>query len=205
MGSRQYIIPIDTVTITDMKNYRLKALAAGIMRAYDLKVCVPESGFPSNSLAAVISALESGKWPEGVDVREWQNIADAGTALDRWLTAALAAAGTAYSLFQAIAAPAIGLRATKIAVFYGVSVENAAMPISRLTFRRTGATGNIMYEYDTEPLIDLQNQVGYFSEPVVIDSNTPFAAQALCRIATGVAEAVKLLNFVFEPAGQSRQ
>jgi hypothetical protein len=205
MGSRQYIIPIDTVTITDMKTYRAKALAAGILRSYELKVCVPEPGFPSNSVAGILAAMEKGLWPEGVDVREWQNIADAGTALDRWLTAPLAAVGLPYSLFQAIAAPAIGLRATKICVFYGVAVENAAMPISRLTFRRTGAAGNIIAEYDTEPLIDLQNQVGYFSEPIVIDNNTPFAAQALCRIATGVAEAVKLLNFVFEPAGQTHQ
>jgi CRISPR/Cas system endoribonuclease Cas6 (RAMP superfamily) len=136
---------------------------------------------------------------QSVDVREFQPILDAGAALDQWNTAALAVVGNAYSCFQAIAAPV--LAANKLAVFYRVQIETVPLPVSRLIFRSGAAAGNILAEFDLEQLACEQVMVGYFSEPVVIDPTTTFAAQVLCRIATGVLARVQLGALIFEPAG----
>lgn len=204
MGSRQYILPAKFATLTDTKEFRLNALAAGIARAFALKVAAPAPSDPVD-YDSIKALLASGRMIESVDVRQFQNILDAGTALDQWNTAPLAVVGTAYSMFQAIAAPAIGLRATKILVFYGIAVETIPNPVSRLTFRRTGAVGNVISEFDLEELSVQEVMEGWFTEPIVIDNNTPFAAQVLARIATGAAARIQLINFVFEPAGQTHQ
>ena len=124
----------------------------------------------------------------------------AGTALDMWLTAALAAVGTAYSCFQAIAAPQ--LIVGKLMVCYAVSVESAVvpMPVSRLVFRRAGAAGNIQAVFDMEPIGVRQEVEAFFSEPVVIDPQEVFAIQVICR-AVAAATIVHVHNFLFESSG----
>jgi len=213
MGSRQYIVPLDEMTLSDIKTYKMQALAAGIKRSYERKIASwdageivdpgAQAGVPSYD--AIYRFMQNGGWPAGLDVRDMQPILDAATALDQWNTAALAAVGTAYSCFQAVAAPAIGQRANKIVVFYGIAIETSPLPISRLTFRRNTAAGTIVADFDLEPLAVMDKMVGLFSEPVVWDENSAYAMQALCRIATGAAARVIPLNFVFEPAGQTHQ
>jgi len=208
MASRNYLIPIGSMTLSDQKSYRLAALASGLERCQvksigDLNSDIPGLASISDTgkrVQLIVNYLMQGNWPRSVDVREWQNIADAGAALDQWNTAALAVVGTNYSMFQAIAAPT--LAPNKLAVFYGVITETIPVPVSRLTFRRGGAAGNTIGVFDLELLASRQELIGYFSEPVVIDPNSVFAAQAMARIATGVLARMQLMNFVFEPAGQ---
>ncbi len=134
-----------------------------------------------------------------LDARDFQNIIDAGAALEQWNTAALLVVGNNYSVFQAIAAPI--LAANKVAVFWGVSVEDVPSPVSRLLFRTGGAAGNILYNFDMERTINNLENVGYFSEPVVIGPTQPFAVQVTCRIATLVLARVQLFAEIIEPKG----
>jgi len=117
-----------------------------------------------------------------------------------WLTAALAAVGTPYSCFQAIAAPQLNVG--KLMVCYGVSVESAVvpMPVSRLIFRRGGAAGNIQAVFDLEPMGVRLEPDAFFSEPVVIDATEIFAIQVICR-AVAAATIVHVHNFLFESSG----
>lgn len=197
MGSINVIQPIDTATLSDQKEFRLRALAAGLARAAYKKLGSIGDDLADREIA--YKYIQAGKWPKSLDCREAQPILDFGCALDQWNTAALAVVGTAYSALQAIAAPA--LAANKIAVFWKIGLETVPVPVSRITFRSGGAAGNVVGVYDLEQLINHQQLIGYFSEPVVIDPTTTFAVQVLCRIATGVLADVQLGCFIFEPAG----
>jgi hypothetical protein len=174
------LVPADNLTLTDKTNYRMRAVRRAMDRAIGLKIITNEAG-------AV--------------VRHAQPILDFGTAIDSWLTAALAAVGTDYTCFQAVAAPT--LAANKVAVFYSVTVETIPPPVSLLTFRLGGATGNVIGQFWLESLYVMQNLEGYFSEPQVIDPTQPFAVQVRCRTATNAAARVALGCYIVEPAGQT--
>lgn len=213
MASRNYLIMSNDMTLTDKKEYRTKALAAGLERCGikdigNIEADVPGlEGIPQASKERRIEAIRNfiitGKWPASIDQRELAPLTDlvVPTALDGWLTAALAAVAAFYSCFQAVAAPQLlqGL----LMVCYGVSVDSAAvpMPVSRLVFRRGGAVGNIQAQFDMEPMAVRQEVDAFFSEPVVIDPQEIFAIQARCRNATLAAEIVHVHNFLFESAG----
>lgn len=214
MASRNYIINIDDLTLTDKKEYKLRALAAGLERC-GLKgigdinadiaglAAIPESN-KSARVQAIYNFIVTGQWPRSIDQRELATgpaLSDlvVATALDDWNTAALAAVGTAYSCFQAVAAPQ--LIVGKLVVFYGVSIETVPMPVSRLIFRRGGVAGNIQGQFDLEPLTGRLETDGFLSEPVIVDPNDVFAIQVLCRIATAVAARVHIHNFLFEGSG----
>ena len=133
-------------------------------------------------------------------VRHAENILDFGTALDQWNTAALAAVGTAYSVFQAIGAPTMANN--KLAVLYKIGIETIPVPVSLLTIRSGGATGNIKAEYDLEQIVNGLELEGYVSEPVPFDPTETLAIQVLARIATGVLARIQLGMYVIEPKGQ---
>lgn len=209
MASRNYIVPVGSMSLMDQKDYRMNAVAAGLLRAGDKKIGTIDDEIPGlagvvdkeRRVAAIKGYLQGGGWPRSLDLREFQPILDAGAALDQWNTAALAAVGAAYSCFQAIAAPT--LAANRLAIFYKVGVETVALPVSRLIVRSGGAVGNILAIFDLEQLVNRLETDGYFSEPVVIDPNIIFAVQVLCRIATGVLARVQLGAYIIEPSGQT--
>jgi hypothetical protein len=174
-----YIIPRDELSLSEMKNHRERALQAGIARAAE------KLGVNASELCA----------------RQFLNVTDAGAALEQWNTAALAVVGTAYSVFQAIAAPT--LANNKLAVFYKVGIETAPLPACRLTFRSGAAAGNVIAEFDLEQLVNAQVCEGYFNEPICIDPTQTFAIQVTCRIATGAAARVQFGNYLIEPIGQT--
>lgn len=184
--TRQYLIPTESMTLTDQREYRQKALIALVERAVDKKI-----GDETD-----LARVQRNEDPVSLRLREWQNILDAVAALDQWNTAALAAVGIAYSVFQAVAAPV--MNAARMAVFYKVSIETVPVPVSRLLFRDGGALGDIIGQFDLEPLAVHDPIEGFFSEPVVIDPSQTFAAQVLARTATGVLARVQLGSFVAE-------
>jgi hypothetical protein len=197
------------MTLTDQKEYRQMAIAAGIERAAEKSIGNISDDIPGVAgvtnrdarVQSILAYLLSGNVPKSIDIREMQLIVDIpAIVLDQWNTAALAVVGTAYSVFQAVAAPVMA--ANRLAVFYKVGVETGPpMPVSRLTFRSGGALGNIIGMFDLEQLVNRLETDGYFSEPVIIDPTATYAVQATCRVATGVFARVQLGCFVFEPAG----
>jgi hypothetical protein len=214
MGNRQYLILSEDLTATERAHYRAGAMASGIIACFENNIGVwnPKeipvpAGQPKPTREDVMRFLERSKYepPESIDIREFQPILDAGSALDQWNTAALAAVGTEYSCFQAIAAPAGALRNKKLVVWFRVQVETTPLPVSRLVFRRNAAAGIPMAQFDLEQMATGQKVDAYFSTPQIWLPTLNYAINAMARIATGVLARVILGNFVFEPAGNTNQ
>ena len=207
MSSRTYIIPVGSMTLTDQKDYRMNAIAAGIEFASQKKIGSVSDEIPGYSgltkreerIQAIIAWLKAGNLPTSIDIREPQPLNDFACTVDDWQTAALAAVNTFYTIFNGVVAPT--LNAVRCAVWYGAAVETAAFPVSRLTWRKTGAAGNIIAEFDLEQLVNRLESIGYFSEPVIFEPTLPYSGTVRCRVATGVFARVQPMGFIFEPAG----
>ena len=153
--------------------------------------------------AGIDKAISAGiaKTEDQLSEREFERVRDAGAGTTQWLTAALAAAGTEYSCFAAIAAPT--LASNKTAVFYAVTLNTVPVNVSLLRFRLGGATGNMIGEFDTQKLLGCQEMIGYFSTPMIIGPTDIFAAHVMCIVASAVAENIVLHGFTIEPKGQT--
>lgn len=216
MSQRNYVVNVQDLSLSDKREYKMRALAAGLERCEvkgigNLHADIPglesiPSGQRDTRVNFIYNSIKGGKFPESIDQRELvtgpaRTDLVAATALDTMVTAPLIAVGVAYSCFQAIAAPQLLIN--RLLVCWGVSVTTVPIPVSWLLFRTGGALGNVL------AMFDLQTQNGrlefdaYFSEPVVYDPQEVFAVQALASIATGVAANVHIHNFVFGPAGQT--
>lgn len=176
LKTKVYIIPTDELTLTDEKEFRKSALEMAENMARD------RIAMQGDYIA-----------------RPPQLIADFGCAVDSWRTAALAVVGTAYTVFQAIAAPAIGLR--QVVVWYKVSCESAPPPVSFITFQEGAAGRTTFGVFNLEELYCKQQTEGYLSEPVVYPPGSVMLIQVICRVATGVFANVALSGFVIEPSG----
>ncbi len=178
MQRTMVLIPKEDCTLGMVQEFKRAAIEKGIERAKTRGIAGSE-----NELI----------------VRHAENIADFGTALDQWNTAALAVVGTAYSVFQAIAAPA--LANNKVAVFYGVGIEAAPNPVSLLNFRQGAAGGTTYAVYDTEQLVNGLRPEGYFSEPIWYDPSDVMNITVTARIATAAAARIQLFCYIIEPKG----
>ena len=194
-GNVNVLVLQDSLSLTDRKDYAVRALKALMVRAIGKNL----------GSDADLAKILAGQLPTTLDVREFQlNVLDlvAATvpAVDQWRTAPLVAPiGTPYSCFQAIPSPQ--MQNNRIAVFFKVAVEDVPLPVSRIIFRKGGVGGNIVAVYDLEFLSFAQNPVGYFSEPVVFDPSDVFAIQVITRIATGVFSRVILGAWTCEGKG----
>jgi len=195
------------MTLTDQKDYRINAIAAAIERASQKKIGSISDEIPGYSVLSspqqridqVTNWLKQGNTPASIDVREPQPTLDFACAIDDWQSAALAAVNTFYTIFNGVVTPT--LNAVRIAVWYGVAVETAGFPVSRLTWRSGGAAGNIIAEFDLEQLINRLESIGFFSEPVVFDPTLPYSGTVRARIVTGLLARVQPMGFIVEPAG----
>jgi hypothetical protein len=216
MSQRNYLINVQDMSLMDKREYKLKALAAGLERCEvkgigNLNADIPRlQNIPSarinDRVQAIYAHLQTGAFPESIDQRELvtgpaRSDLVAATALDTMVTAALAVVGTPYSCFQAIGAPQLLIN--RLVVFWGVSVTTVPIPVSWLIFRTGGALGNVKGMFDLQPQNGRLEFDAFYSEPVVYDPQEVFAAQVLCSLATGVAANVHLHNFLFGPAGQT--
>ena len=142
-------------------------------------------------------------------MREFQPLLDAGATLDQWNTNPLVTVGLEYSVFNGAAVPAIALRVKKLVIWYKVQILTNPMPVSRLVFRRTNATGTIMAQYDLQQLATGEKMDGYLSEPVIWHPSLPYTlnvqAKGMPAVSTAVLAEVALGNFVFEPGGATDQ
>jgi hypothetical protein len=216
MPSRNYLINTDDLTLTDKKEYKLGALAAGIERCAIKSVGSPNADIPGlqaipdaeyqRRTSLIRNYIMQGAWPRSLDARELatgpaaiRSDFVAPTVLSDALTAPLLLANTWYSCFQAIAAPQ--LLVGKLLVIYGVNVTTVPIPVTYLQFLRGT---------NVQAVFDLQTQNArlafdaFFSEPVVFDPQDTFAANVLSNTpALGVAANVHLHNFLFEKAGDT--
>ncbi len=218
MSSRNYIIPVGGMTLTDQKQYRLNAIAAGLELSGDKKIGNIKDEIPgyveadksaktaseakAMRIQTILNWISQGNTPASIDVRAPQPALDFGVAaaLDDWQSAALAVINTFYTVFSGVVAPT--LNAVRLAVWYGVALNAPGVPnVSRLTFRSGGALGNLMAEFDLEALEARLETVGFFSEPVIFEPTRGYSATVRCRVVTGAAERVQLIGFLFEPAG----
>ena len=207
MSSRTYVIPVGSMTLTDQKEYRMKAIAAGLERSSQKKIGSVADEIPGYALLnrrydriqSILNWISLGNTPESIDVREPQPLVDFACTIDDWQTPALNAVNTFYTIFNGVVTPT--LNAVRIAVWYGVAVETAGFPVSRLAWRSGGAAGNIIAEFDLEQLINRLESIGFFSEPVIFDPTLPYSGTVRCRNNTGLLSRVQPMGFIFEPAG----
>jgi hypothetical protein len=214
MASRNYLVMSVDMTLTDKKEYRLNALAAGLERCAikgigDINADIPGlQAIPDAQKQARVKLIHdfivTGMWPRSIDQRELAPLTDLAAPLpaqDSWLTAALAVGAPAVSALNAQVA--YTLVVGKLMVCFGVSVESAIvpMPVSRLIFRRGGAAGNIQAQFDMEPMGVRLEVDAFFSEPVVIDPQDLFAIQVLGRAVVAAGARVHVHNFLFESSG----
>lgn len=169
-----HLTPISDTSLTDRKQARADALAAAEAMARD-------------------RVASQGEYI----ARPPQLIADFGCVLDQWNTAALAVLGTAYTVFQAVPAPAVGLR--QVIVWYKVANLNAN--VSFLIFQEGAAGRTTFAVVNLEELYAHLETVGYLGEPVVYPPGSIMRITAVCRIVTGLPEPVILSGFVVEPTG----
>jgi len=212
MASRNYLINSEDLSLSDKKDYKMAAIAAGIERCAIKNVGTPNGDIPglqgipdadySGRTGLIRSFIKTGSWPRSIDMRELatgpaavRTDFVAPTVLAEALTAPLAVVDTWYSCFQAVAAPQ--LLNGKLLVFWGVSVETVPIPVSYLQFLRGT---NVQAVFDLQTQNTRLSFNAFFSEPVVFDPQDVFAAQVLCRI-VAPASRVHLHNFLFEKAG----
>jgi len=212
MASRNYLINSEDLSLSDKKNYKMAAIAAGIERCAVKNVGSPNADIPgllaipdskkNDRTSLLRSFIASGEWPTSLDMRELatgpaavRTDFVAPTVLAEALTAPLAVVDTWYSCFQAVAAPQ--LLVGKLLVFFGVSIEAVPIPVSYLQFLRGT---NVQAVFDLQTQNTRLSFNAFFSEPVVFDPQDTFAAMVLCRIVSP-ASRVHLHNFLFEKAG----
>lgn len=216
MSQRNYLVNVDDMSLSDKREYKMRALAAGLERCEvkgigNLHADIPglesvPSGNFSRRVDFIYNAIKGGKFPESIDQRELvtgpaRTDFVVATALDTMVTAVLAAVGVAYSCFQAVAAPQLLIN--RLVVFWGVAVDTVPLPVSWLIFRTGGALGNVKAMFDLQPQENRLEFDSFFSEPVVFDPQEVFAVQALASIALGAAAQVRVHSFLFGPAGQT--
>jgi hypothetical protein len=216
MSQRNYLINVEDLSLSDKREYKMRALAAGLERCEikgigNLHADIPGlEGIPSGNLSKrvqyIYDSIKGGKFPESIDQRELvtgpaRTDFVAATVLDTMVTAALAVVGQPYSCFQAVAAPQLLIN--RLVVFWGVSINTVPLPASWLIFRTGGALGNVQAMFDLQGQETRLQFDAYFSEPIVFDPQQVFAAQVLASIATGAAAQVHVHNFLFGPAGQT--
>jgi hypothetical protein len=217
MSQRNYLVNVQDLSLSDKREYKLKALAAGLERCEvkgigNLHADIPglesvPSGNLSRRVDFIYNAIKGGKFPESIDQRELvtgparSDFVVPATALDTMVTAPLAFVGLPYSCFQGVAAPQLLIN--RLVVFWGVSVNTVPLPVSWLIFRTGGALGNVKAMFDFQTQETRLEFDAYMSEPVVYDPQEVFAVQVLASIAIAAAAQVHVHNFLFGPAGQT--
>ena len=147
-----YIVPVNELTLTDIKAFRSAAIESGIVRALALGLA------RSRDELIVRAALPLTDFPNGWVIEQYRN-------------PAIAALGWG-SVFDAGAVPLFApvLANSKVAVFYKFADYSVAPTIQALRFRigGGGATTKGLFYLQLETGAKLEPDV-YFTEPVVYD------------------------------------
>jgi hypothetical protein len=149
-----YVVSTNELTLTDIKQFRIAAVEAGIIRALALGLARTRDELV---VRAALPATDFG--------------AATGWALEQYRNPIIAAAGWG-SPFDTGALPAFAptLANSKVAVFYKFADYSVNPAISGIRFRvgGTGATTRASFQIQLETGAKLEPDV-YFTEPVVYD------------------------------------
>jgi len=175
MYGTSFLAPQETMTLTDIKTYKLNAIAAGIKHMLDLAVASTE---------------------DNLVVRDIRANADLGygTALENeWAFNLVAGADT---IFAAAAANP----ANRAVVFYGIDDYDANPVGTLVTFRTAAVGGTTKMMVDLQNCRGFTYCAGMLSEPVVYDPQETVVI-SIQTDANHAPEMIKFLGYVIEPHG----
>jgi hypothetical protein len=116
-------------------------------------------------------------------------------AQEDWLMAAAGVVAVEGPLVWAV------LANDRVMGFYGLTIENAPQPVSRVRFQL--GNGAFRGVYQVEQLDSFLNTAGYFSETVIFTHNEPIRILIMPRLAFGANTLrIPLLARTIEPIGQ---
>jgi len=176
MYGTSFLVPMETMTLTDIKSYKQAAIAAGVTHMLRLALTTTDANLVVR------------------DIRAFADLAVGTVNEDEW-GLNLAAAGANVGAITSAALPA-----NRIIVFYGIDDYDTA-PMATLVTFRTALLGGT-----TKMLVDLQNCRGFtycagmLSEPVVYDPSELVIVD-IAADAIHAPEYIKFLGYVIEPRG----
>lgn len=184
-----YAIPTNELTVTDIKQYKAAAIAAGISTALAAGIArsandlVVREGFPRTDYGAAVTF-------------GWLN--------ENYITAAIAAVNAWASAFSNGVLPgsAVTLARTKVAVFYKFA-DTMAQPVITATRFRLGANGSsTLATFFTQlpTQAKLEPDI-YFSEPVVYQPEDVIFIEIYNTAVIAVGETIPYGSFVVERLG----
>lgn len=147
MYGTSYLVPVDNMTLTDQRTYKLKAIEAGVGRMMELALVT--------SVDDLLVRLIRPKADLGVGV---------GAAAEENWRFNLTIAGLNPGAITQIARPA-----NEIVVFFGIDNWDASPEVTIVTFRTALTGGTTKMMVDTQICRGYLNSAGFLSEPVVYD------------------------------------
>jgi len=180
-----YAIPTNELTLGDIKNFKERALAAGIVRA---------------KAKGIAAGDEELVWREAFPATDL-GVA-AGYALEYYVTPAAVAAGAwAGCLGLAVPAAPPNLPVGRVAVFYKIYDADAAPVVTGVRFLLFGATTKASFFIQNFLNCKLEPEV-WLSEPVVYDPQDQVNLQCYGNVATPVGgEELGFGCFIIERVG----
>jgi hypothetical protein len=180
----RYLIRYDDTREDQRQQYR--ADATNLLRSFAAQNKIGASGDPTDYV-----------------VRDFQPLLDITTPpnLNRWQTAALAAIGTYYTVFQNQAT--VPIQNNMAVCVYSVSVLDANFPVSRLRIQE-GVNGATTYgDFDLQQMENNLTATGYLSQPVLFGPQRIMNITVCSKVATGAIGNVSLGILVVEPFGKN--
>ena len=183
-----YAIPTNELTLQDIRNYKVKAFEAGIVRAKAKGIAASDEelvwreAYPSTDMGAIVAAAN-------------------GYALEYYVTPAAVGAGAWAAVFGLAAAGLPILPVARVAVFYKVYDSDAAPQATAVRFLLAAATTKA--SFFIQCLLDNKLEPeAWLSEPVVYDPQDAVNIQFYGRAATaGVGEELGFGCFIIERVG----
>jgi len=115
---------------------------------------------------------------------------------ESWLEQIAGVAGVEHQYFVAV------LPVDRCIGFYGISVESAPAPVSRVRLTLGAASAQIRGVYQLEKLYTRLETAGYFSEAVIFTRNETVRVMVMCRLAyAALVNRLELMARTAEPIG----
>jgi len=175
MYGTSFLVPQETMTLTDIKSYRQQAAAVGVKHMIDLALATTDANLVVRDIRA------------NTDLGY-------GTALENeWAFNLVAGADTAF-------AAAAVLPANRIVVFYGIDDFDANPVGTLVTFATAAVGGTTKMIVDLQDCRGYTYCAGMLSEPVVYDPNELIVIR-IQTDANHAPEIIKFMGYVIEPRG----
>jgi hypothetical protein len=170
-----WIVPWETMTLTEIKAYKEAALLAGVKRALDLKIVTDESQLTA------------------VPPRAFADIGIGTVAEDEWAFN-LAVAGLNAAIIN------VAIPANQVWVWYAIDDWDPAPQATLVTFRTALVGGTTKMQVDLQDCRGFTFCAGMLSEPIVYDRSEQMVVD-IQSDAIHVPEYIKFMGYVILPRG----